>query len=479
MSGSNYTTTMANTAPSEVLEQICQHLGSTELKTARLLCRSFQPVARKCLFSEVVIRTNLVSFKRLGWISRNKTLKEFVKKLIYDDTLMHNEYKTIESWLLRDADLDGSMEHDRIASSAGSTDRKPTGEPLPTAEATYHYAQYLHYIKCQERLLAGEELREWIAEICVSLPNLEAVELVSPGMYLRSRISQARAIGRETLVAPVTKPNNTERVHIFTSLARAAISSITRLKSITGRIPLCAFEELYCCKEDLDEKLGRVRCLSFDMDNVRAMAGNTMAGNANVADPQYCASLIAKASMLQKLHLNFEIPFAGWPLSLGLSTLLVERSHWPSLKDLRLGGLNCDEAGLKDFLLTHTATLKYLELLDIKLIRSGTPAIPSWISVIQFLSESLQLRYIRLDGRLVAPQELWITRDEEFFLEHYKDDPSYVHEHHPNDLRSRIERYILHGGQCPLKLPPSGSDLLHGFGDSSWYYSVQRLPSDR
>ena len=474
---------MANNTPPEVLENICQHLQAPELKTARLLCRSFDPVARQFLFSEVVIRTNLASLKKLSWISRHAALRHFVKKICYNTRLMNVWYRSLEGWSQRGVAIDGYVGHDRVddgtptALGASNLPINPTGQPFLPAESVYHYSQYRYHVDCQKRMLAGNQLTEWISAACASLPNLEAMALIS---RLGSATAGPSSIGSETLVEPNAEPTDTERFFMLMSLIKAARSSNTRLRSISGRISVYGFMA-FSSEKALDDLLRNVRCLMFDVDHVSGMAD----GHGTVAS-DYFASFLARASMLHKLHLHCEIPLSAPGMT--LDTLLRERAHWPSLRDLKLTGLICGVAALKDFLSTHASTLKQLELIDIRLVGGylksikGAPEtsynFASWVNVIEFLAESLQLRHVRLDGRLVAPRELWITHDEQYFRTQFSDDPSYVHERSTDNLRSKIEEYILHAGKCPLTLPPSGSDLLQGYGDWSWYFSVQRLPCD-
>lgn len=234
-------------------------------------------------------------------------------------------------------------------------------------------------------------------------------------------------------------------------------------------------------ESQFDDLLAELRHLKMEMHS--GDRRREMSGFYSISEPHW-AVFLAKAMMLQTLHLAFDyVPTSGSPIL--LSPFSSKREHWPSLRDLKLSGVCCTDEFLRNLLFTHVSTLKELELSDFKIVyewplpslEDNAMTLPSWVELIKFLAQSLRLRYVRLDGRLVAPEELWITHDEDFFRIEYGDDPSYSAQRPASDsLRKRVEDYILRGGNCPIDRPSPSE--LEDYGDWSWKHSTQRFACD-
>lgn len=78
---------------SETFKHILQYLGPPELKSFRLVCRSFATIAAGLLFREVRLFANKVSFDALqDQISTMPALRQHARSLLYDARQMYDIY---------------------------------------------------------------------------------------------------------------------------------------------------------------------------------------------------------------------------------------------------------------------------------------------------------------------------------------------------------------------------------------------------
>lgn len=462
---------MANYTPPEVLEQICQHLETSDLKVVRSICRSFEPVAQKHLFKEVLIRSNLKSFQKPSYIARHHTLKHYVHKVVYDGMLFDVTYKSFDEWY---KSVSGGIERRRVAGLAHDTTSQESSEQILPVELQYHFSQHRYYIECQRRVLANNDLKDWLSAAFKAFQNLEVIQFVTENTKLNAptrpnpcgqdpRVENLSSIGRETLMEPTAFPSSHQKSHILVSLLKATRASEVKLKSIDcDWIPCSALSLLESDPDTFDEILSRLREL-----RLRVTFDDPIADGR-----QNCAKFIGKAMMLRTLHLETQKTITSRDISLKL--ILEHREHWPSLMNLKLRGIWTEWNTLQDFLTTHAHTLRSLELNDIILTADDTPwpqiAKASWVSSIQFLQKSLHLKQVRLEGRLFARREGWITHDDEYYQTRGE---LFVSDRESgNCLRKRIHRYILEGGECPFKNPSLVKP--ENQGDYSWKYTAVR-----
>lgn len=393
---------------------------------------------------------------------------QIVRKILCNGMLFENELKSFDKW---HKEVTGTMERQAAASSVHDTRLGQRKEHLLPVELQYHYSQYCYYVKSQRRVLASDDLKDWLLTAFQAFQNLEEIYFITEvtNVTLPSRTWDGNtdflsSVGRETLFEPMISPSSDQGKHILLSLFSAARESHAKMKSIScDWIPCRALDSIESGIRSTDEILGRIRFLKLrvDIDDFR---------RGQDCGEHTCAKFISKAMMLRTLHLEIR---AGEPsATLLLIHFLEYREHWPSLKDLRLGGFFTDWKTLRELLITHANNLCSLELSSIFIVAGQAPLAAgsescSWVSVIQFLRKSLQLSYVRLDGQLSAPGEEWWIRDDsqhqglgELII---NDDRESAEE----CLRDRIHQYILKGGEeCPLR--PPGTNGSENRGDYSW-----------
>ena len=165
---------MANETPPEILELICQHLETPDLKTARFICRSFSPVAQKYLFQNILVRSNRGSFRKLSYVSRHPTLKHLVDQVSYDGCVLQHGLG-YDEWFDSGIGIIG-LNDARMPAYANGIEQFQA-QLLP-AELEYHYSQYRYYLKSENRVFDNGNLMEWLGSACESFPNLEALQLL-------------------------------------------------------------------------------------------------------------------------------------------------------------------------------------------------------------------------------------------------------------------------------------------------------------
>ena len=499
---------MANEMPPEILELICQHLETPDLKTARFICQSFSAIAQEYLFKDILVRSNLGSFRKLSYVSRHPILKQLVHQVSYDGGVLQHGLD-YEEWLISGIGIIGLNDAGMPAYANGIEQFQ--AQLLP-AELEYHYSQYLYYIKSERRIFDnGSNLTGWLETACKSFPNLKALQLLPdivgfgkppdaeehlpPSVTGCPRTPQMSwdilsPIGRETLSEPRTAASSQQRDRIFHALLDVTLICKVRLRCLKGdRIPWKSFRQFEDESRYFDGIIGRLRQLELNIacnfnkwhrgqerkctkfSGLQGLSFSSIPAYSpamltpNVAD-YHCAHFIGKAMMLQTLHLSFHTPRE--PNGIRLSQLIKFREHWPSLNDLKLGFISTEQSILQTLLSTHAPTLRSLELSNITLDPmkgDGTPDPSSWRSMLQFLQTSLQLQNVRFDGSLDACMEIWVTHDDEYYKARhipFVKDPEEV------TLRDRIKHFVLKGGSCPL--PCVNNDKSTFNGDYSWCY---------
>ena len=155
----------------------------------------------------------------------------------------------------------------------------------------------------------------------------------------------------------------------------------------------------------------------------------------------------------------------------GLKVILEGCLNVAGLKRLVLQSMACREATLKTIISHQAETLRSLELGWIHLLsdsdideRPGS----SWVSIIKFLQSTLKLSHVALEGRLGnGTNKKWGTCSPEQCTN--QADPRVCDDE--DTLRNRIQRYILHGGDCSIPSEDfwEREGTKGNKGDHSWH----------
>ncbi len=437
---------MANSTPPEMMEEICQYLTTEELKTARLICRSFDPVAQKYLFKAITVKTNLESFQKLSSISQHPILKNLIQKVTYDGSLMPDTISYRRQWLTYGTGYKSPSFQDFF-----SQEKKIFRDTL-TQEELRDHTRYHLYIESQNGARANDNQMQWLVKACISFNNLEAVAYGELTDHNSSRIPFERKppmswmasspIAQQALAASQAETDWERCALSFPILLIAVHMSPGRLKSLEAAV-LWEMFDFMARKPVFLQNAKTIRQLTLEISSC----------NDRPMELDSLANFIANASVLQKLELSFSQRRAE------LDALFRKQTYWPSLNTLCLTAVNASFRPLKTLLEAHAHTLRTLELSDITLHKrlqdQNDPAAP-WISLIQLMHEDLKLTHTRLHGRLHSYSEVWATKIGEYHYDrpHWKGGGIQTH-FCQNCPAPEIEHYILHGGECWLRFPGS------------------------
>lgn len=167
------------------------------------------------------------------------------------------------------------------------------------------------------------------------------------------------------------------------------------------------------------------------------------------------AAFLKRAPNLRSLRLSY----GDHPGSLNnpasfLPTRLFDKPlHWKHLRNLSVQNLVLSPSRLQQLLQGHSTTLRSLELSHMTLQHGGETIVGRaralWITMIEFLSQSMSLERVKLVGYFTTDtNEAWSTFGSE-------QDVFVCPPRREGCLLSRIEHFIVHGGPCPFTLKSS------------------------
>lgn len=206
--------------------------------------------------------------------------------------------------------------------------------------------------------------------------------------------------------------------------------------------------------------------LEFDLDQHRDGDATTL------------ASIIASALSLESLRVSFEtFSFVDRCAVIHLPQLMCGTTRWEHLRRLSLQAVVTTEGYLRDFLERHAATLRSLELSNIKLeavFIAGQNRHGSWIRFIRFLSETLFLEHIRFNGFFSNMwDEAWLSRDAGYEWRELRSSKAPVP--YPADcLKYSIENFVTHDGLKPFTLRTNRDDEGLSPHNLPWVFAEDR-----
>lgn len=218
---------------------------------------------------------------------------------------------------------------------------------------------------------------------------------------------------------------------------------------------------------DSDKSLPALRDLTLDFNHYSATSS---------PDPTTNLSKFIKASpALRTLQLYFATKTQ-------LTAIINPETRLNNLKDLSIHALMTTEAQLRQFLLKHASTLRFLNLANLHFKNSGNDKVQdhrSLVSFFQFLNQSLYLEeasfdgdfsnYRTKDGRVGLPGLIPRTESNNFQTEFP-----------PDCLKYKIERFVTRNGPFPF-LRCDGKNAKHcvweGNSESSWSFGPDLIVS--
>lgn len=457
--------------PYELQEQIMCDLPTRALKSVRLACAPLNRVAEGLLFRSLLLYPDTGSFEKLDHISTHTRLSHYVRSITYSGDLFHEDERsgdvafTLAGWR-SDMGSDSTIDNDYCV----------TLVQMSHAELEGHYSAYVAHVQGQIALRKGHQEVRWLKTIFERLPNLERLGYAVMEHEERMEIFDTDSLeglapfAQATLMGRTRWAGTARTAQQIMALLTAALATRIKVKTFEAkRVPWELFtpvpKQWHVLFEGAKYLVSlKLHLLDFDASEIE---------NEDVVGT-YFASFIGSARKLTTLELD--LGGASEKVSpAGLHGVFEGCITAGGLKRLMLRSMSCHEATLRTIIVRNAETLRSLELGCIYLLNeetSGRESGPSWVSTIRFLQSTLKLNHVMLDGYLAnGKNESWKTHPLEACPAETDTDSNLYHGE--NSLRSRIERYILHGGECPI----SGDNFSNWErewvkdkkGDHSWY----------
>ena len=438
--------------PQEILQLICKNLlDRSDLKNTRLACKGLNDAAEIPLFRYIYLRRNMDSFCRLRMIASTPHLAKLTKGIIYSEELVQgpNEHVDFDTWR---RDHFGQGFGDSCAEVSDNLAKSCT-----TADLHRYYSSWCAHLHSQ-RLMQKFDIEEKDLEDAFSkLPQLEEIYFGSfSGSSFKELWGIRRMItsesfcslGREMMIEPDPASGAEYHVRQFTSMMAAAYKNKKKLKVIEAR---------YLRWNIFQQQHEVLAMMNTNMRYCEHFRWIPIRWKENVNGELQIGSMMRNAPCLRRIELFFHNEISQ-PRKSDLSQVLVKHCHWPNLKTVQLEGFRVSDIHLRGFLAAHVASLTFLVLGDIILTSyewKGKPQHSSWVRLIIFLQESLNLRKMLFYHTLLTEgNENWSVGDS----------PGVVHrivtKQNESDLtvKERVERYVVEGGEFPLPWPSEAED---------------------
>lgn len=425
--------------PTEILALVFSYSRLTDLKNIRLCWRAIQFLVEPSLFREIVVVPHRDSLKGLVNLSQHTTLRHHVKKIIYN-----NRWGNIPQHLL---------EHVRS---------KPHGRSL---------AKYLDGLA--KHIIRGAEQHYEIAFLSrafSSLPSLASLWIWEQRTYEDTLDAFPSFYQRVCDSVGVDYGGIMFRIqhHEFDDPAKAISSAFLSLlasrKSLRD-IRVGSFTSMIYHNESL------VDCMLSAFSSLQSLTllfhENALLERGSAISK--LASTFHTLLHLETLELDLEgdqpevyrsnALFRHWQFRVdGQSTfarLFPSKTHFPCLRRLSVSGLLVTEDELIGFLERHTFTLSSLSLDGAILVKPEHQAsTPCWIRTLKRVQTCLDLKEMHLGGYLMnGSTQDWGLNDIG----------------QSDNIKARMERFVVQGGECPLDeatVVSLGSTCF--LGDESW-----------
>ncbi|MCJ1466962.1 hypothetical protein MMC07_005584 [Pseudocyphellaria aurata] len=444
-----------NHFPPAFRDRLLLYLSSQDLKRMRLVCKEMDCFARKYIFRLVWLRADCDSYRKLDLISRHPVLREYVTAIHHSGEMVY-EYSDFDRWSER---LGGEKYY-------SGESRDSLREQFTFEDLQYHYLEYQHHIEGQRSMENRVVAKTRLIEAFGRFPGIDTVEYASKEIAANEWTSEPilsleslSAIGQKTLSEPCYLGGRKHHTNQFITLLQVALQCCRHLATIKGiRLPWEIFER----SDQVRTIRGAVKKVHHLILGIPNFPHHDTRGRRRLL-----ARVIANAVELRTLELYFGyLPMRPFGYVIELGQLLKIRKRWSTLQRLVLQGFCTKESYLKKILAYHADSLMSLGLsnMEFELLTNGRlRSSGSIFSLIKFLQSSMRLEQVQFSGTFCNQfDESWIVN----FGDKYADD----HE----CLKSRVENFIVHGGQFPLR-EPKGDPGWKSQGDDSWRFNNDHI----
>ena len=463
--------------PTEVLLEILQHLEKIDLKTVRLVSRSFGRYAAGFLFDTVYISAHKVDFDVLSNIVDHPQLSRCVKKLKYDasqfPTLSKECYasellpqlmgvKRFPGALLNDSlDLDFNGLVEILSDGSDGRFHEANRQEAWNRYSNSSFIQegYEKFLQHADRLEAAKNDQEYWKAVVGKLGyfiSIESAEMYSYWYHPRVDISLRTGSPLNRSWNPIhlfpvyfsyreawdSPPISSDGLAEFVTFNRLLQGLPRRMKSLeTDRthIPIASFG---------DEALTSSLLNGFrDYDQLRSLSlciqdRHFLVDDRLIAMPSL-PKLLRATTQLRRLKLNLPGKTATQGLYYTVREIFLSGQNitWPYLESLNINNIATDASRWIALLVFSLPNLRSLILLNIELDDFH------WPVVIESMHHSLSLSEFRIrrgPGLRNADHTVLSTQD----TPHVTANEWGTEDHHK--FLDKIEHYVIQGGRNPF-----------------------------
>lgn len=435
--------------PPEILDMIISLLLPKDLERVRLVCRSLREPGGKALFSEVVICQNKDCSTRLWSIAHDDTIRCYLTSVYLSEGLLP-EFDSFNAWL---------SVVDQVHKMTKST-----------RALQLHYSNYVRRLQEQTEIFKQPSAKI-VAHLLAPLhfmPNICELHINVPPC--RRGLGDGYYAGYlDRCLTETLCPTLMLDISRVLYVPNSVFGLLHEFKTFGAQLKVVVAEGL-----SWEDILSHEPSLNTLAPGLRSFTLSICEEGDSSKDEHVgiLGKCIVRAPLLQELDLCL-----GWgdleyqPQNILLSDLWPIVPYYQHLKRFTLSEVRAPKPKLEGFLMSHASTLRHLKLIDIDF--DWTEAYEgictgSWVDMIHFMQRNLCLTTVELIGSLSNRwTETWVSsiewqRDDliQYCIETYPMEESTWLRFKPwnETLRSRVEHFVIHGGTCPLDLPPGRAE---------------------
>ena len=419
--------------PKETIDAICDTMGREDLINIRLSCRHLSPSAERALYRHVYLKSNTETFTRLRLIADDPRLSQLVQFIHYSSLLLggkpYPQGKPLDYQQWKEECVGQGLKYATFAI-------QDSCEGLSEHKLKISYENYCKVILSQYRHdCAGTEAGDLIHAI-KRFPQLKGISLsnvIDSARYGGTvNMRQMSRTAQATLMEPIIGLGSTgygKQLETLVFAADMAKNSLAQFQ-VTQLPAECLLQEGIF--KTMCHGLRRCRKLILGMD----IDFRTWPDEWEEAKATRLGAMMNCTPLLETLSLSFRLSaFNNFWLHYYLPSIIPRKIRWSMLSSLKLSGVTTSQEHLCHLLSSHASTLTSLEIGHINLMPPKHPQSDhenleeddseerdhnenefpgSWISIILFLHNKLNLTTVRFGGILSnLRDEAWFFKDPE------------------------------------------------------------------
>ena len=326
--------------PNDVWLEITHHLQRKDLKTFRLVNKTFASLATICLFRRLIIRPNYDSLKRAIEVAKVPGLARVVKTL---ELRAETVFQDVEEIALH---------------------MKQRG--IPNAEdRAYGIVDFGLFLAHRGKLTAAEKRYEDLDEpaeityLCKSLPSLRRIRRLYGNWWsTQDQMEFTKIYG----LFPSTPRPGFSLETILTACSAVTCRSL-RLNKLTWE----DFQADMVSQRERDKPLRSIQNLELMLEATHGLDNNGLSGHIRCF-----STLIAGLGNIRHLSLELDIHGFWQTHTPGALWKVLFHHRFEQLQSLDLHSPICTEQRIFNFCVRHAATLKRIRLTDLTLCNSLT-----------------------------------------------------------------------------------------------------------